>query len=49
MIGGLEIRLYDARMKGVSCNALGRQVVVQGAGVDDGGEFGVAVAFPGAG
>jgi len=33
-------------MDGVGCYTLGAETVVQGAGVDEGGEFGVAVSFP---
>lgn len=42
----MEVRLDDAGVEGVGRYARVAQAVVQGAGVDYGGEFGVALAFP---
>lgn len=44
---GLQVRGDDTGVDAVSRYALGAKAFVQGACVDDGGDFGVAVTFPG--
>lgn len=46
-VGGLEVRGDDAGVEGVGCYAEGGEASVEGAGVEEGGDFRVAVAFPG--
>ena len=41
-----QVRLDDTRVHAIGRYALAAKPVVQGSGVDDVGEFGVAVAFP---
>ena len=45
-VSALQVRGHDAWVHAVGRDALAAEAVVQGARVDDGGDFGVAVAFP---
>lgn len=45
-VSGLQVRLDDTRVDTVGRYASAAKTVVQGARVDDVGDFGVAVTFP---